>query len=293
MNIRVSVFNCLWNAAPMMALRCVASAFGQQAWIRSSLSISGSAPRLLAFASFIRTRSRFQIRLSSDSSGPSNPKDLYEIPYLEPPWQFSDLLDWERELYLTHGPNYGEHVSSTKREICESRAESRRITAEIFEKDYGPDWYEIKVEAERLVEEREPWEPQMNEFRRRKDLINRRNTMIWKSKKISDLKKNDLLTELRAERKQLATEVKEARWRKRDLLRQLRAELQRSRAVHAEQAASVEQGQAVGEQAMGEQAPREEAPKEAEAAQTLEAAQAREGAPKEEAQVEEAPKSND
>lgn len=102
-----------------------------------------AAPRFLDATLYKSIQS---MRLSSSSSSTTSLP-----PNLSPPWQLDDLLGKERLAFETHGDNYLDQLPEGKLKKHALRAiETRKKMAVAFEKTYGPDWYSIMKEADRL-----------------------------------------------------------------------------------------------------------------------------------------------
>lgn len=126
-------------------------------------SASKSAPRFLNAALVVVTRLQPTRLSSSDSTLP---------PTLEPPWQASDLSQWEQKALAKHGPNYLDEIKRTRRRKALFAAQKRKQIATQLESKLGPDWYRMwQAARQRHVDENVT--PLLAEFERRRSLLGR------------------------------------------------------------------------------------------------------------------------
>lgn len=152
----------------MVLLRYAARGIRSCAIVRPAAIIATPATTLAGRHCLLQQQQQHRLS-STDSSPPDSPSDSppsistinshrafvpkttgpppYDIPVLEPPWQVSNLSMEEQKAYAKHGPNYVDHFRAWRRESAFRSARRREYIAELYNKDIGPDWYEIYEEA--------------------------------------------------------------------------------------------------------------------------------------------------
>lgn len=102
-----------------------------------SRTIAAPTWRLASLTCATQTQTRF-----------SSSRDIsHGIPHLQPPWQVSDLSQFEQSCYAKYGPNYADHLKSPERRNIKWKAALRAQQSNTWQGKFGDDWYEIVKEA--------------------------------------------------------------------------------------------------------------------------------------------------